>query len=148
LSTISARDLSILKNSEIIAINQDPVVGKAVQPFRWGGNRPFWTFNAANPAQFWSGQTQNGTINTGTAAANMAFSFYEVPSLRLGRQYSVRDLWTHTNNGTAVRSFTARAVPAHGVVALLLQDAGDEPANSGPACADPAVTTQCSAGPN
>ena len=41
----------------------------------------------------------------------------------------------HTDNGTAVRNFTARAVPPHGVVALLLQDAGDEPTNAGPPCA-------------
>lgn len=49
----------------------------------------------------------------------------------------MQDLWTHTDNGTAVRNFTARAVPAHGVVALLLKDAGDEPAGSGPPCARP-----------
>ena len=38
LSTISDENLSILKNEEIIAINQDPVVGTAVSPFRWGIN--------------------------------------------------------------------------------------------------------------
>ena len=38
LSTISSQALAILKNEEIIAINQDPVVGKAVSPFRWGTN--------------------------------------------------------------------------------------------------------------
>ena len=85
----------------------------------------------------------------------MFFELVESPWIRAGRQYSVRvrqplslsrqrdvlltgrgvqDLWTHTDNGTAVRNFTARAVPAHGVVALLLQDAGDEPANAGPPC--------------
>ena len=48
-----------------------------------------------------------------------------------------QDLWAHTDNGTAVRNVTAQAVPAHGVVALLLKDAGDEPANSGPPCARP-----------
>ena len=30
--------LEILKNQEIIAINQDPVVGTSVTPFRWGEN--------------------------------------------------------------------------------------------------------------
>ncbi len=47
----------------------------------------------------------------------------------------LQDLWTHTNNGTAVRSFNAKAVPPHGVVALLLQDAGDEPKGLLPKCA-------------
>lgn len=46
-----------------------------------------------------------------------------------------KDLWTHTDNGTAVRNFTAYDVPAHGVVALLLQDAGDEPEGQWPPCA-------------
>lgn len=52
-----------------------------------------------------------------------------------------QDLWTHTDNGTAVRNFTATDVPAHGVVALLLQDAGDEPAGIYPLCS---VYYQCS----
>ena len=38
LATISDETLSILKNTEIIAINQDPVVGTGVVPFRWGLN--------------------------------------------------------------------------------------------------------------
>lgn len=46
-----------------------------------------------------------------------------------------QDLWTHTENGTAVRNFTAVDVPPHGVVALLLDDAGDEPAGIFPPCA-------------
>ena len=46
-----------------------------------------------------------------------------------------QDLWTHTDNGTAIRSFRAHMVPAHGVVALLLQDAGDEPQGIFPPCA-------------
>lgn len=30
--------LDILKNTEIIAINQDPVYGTSISPFRWGIN--------------------------------------------------------------------------------------------------------------
>lgn len=33
-----------------------------------------------------------------------------------------------------MRNFIARAVPAHGVVALLLKDAGDEPEGQWPPC--------------
>ncbi|RDX52658.1 glycoside hydrolase family 27 protein [Lentinus brumalis] len=141
LSTISNADLSILKNEEIIAINQDPVVGTSVTPFRWGIN-PDWVSNSTHPAQYWSGESENGTvfmlINSLDKPADMSFNLTESPWIRAGRQYSVRDLWTHTDNGTAVRNFTATAVPAHGVVALLLKDAGDEPPNSGPPCARPA----------
>ncbi|KAI0676620.1 glycoside hydrolase family 27 protein [Trametes maxima] len=141
LSKIRKRDLSILKNQEILAISQDPVVGTSVTPFRWGIN-PDWVSNRTHPAQFWSGESQNGTvfmlINTLDHPADLSFSLTESPWIRAGRQYAVRDLWTHTANGTAVRNFTAHHVPAHGVVALLLTDAGDEPPHAGPPCARPA----------
>ncbi|KAF7308174.1 Alpha-galactosidase [Mycena chlorophos] len=138
LADASDETLSILKNTEIIAINQDPVVGTALTPFRWGLN-PNWTPNASHPAQYWSGESQNGTvfmaINTLSTPSTLSFNLTESPWIRAGRQYSIRDLWSHTHNGTAIRSITLRDVPAHGVVALLLQDAGDEPEETEPPCA-------------
>ncbi|THG95884.1 hypothetical protein EW026_g5838 [Hermanssonia centrifuga] len=143
LSAITPDILGILTNHEILAINQDPVEGTSISPFRWGIN-PDWTSNSTHPAQFWSGPSQNGTVvmllNTLDEPANMFFNLTESPWIRAGRQYSVRDLWTHTDNGTAVRNFTAVNVPTHGVVALLLKDAGNEPDGIYPACA---VWYQC-----
>ncbi|PBL04296.1 glycoside hydrolase family 27 protein [Armillaria gallica] len=138
LKSISDQTLEILKNEEIIAINQDPIVGTGVIPFRWGYN-PDYTNDPKHPAQYWSGQSRNGTvimmINVHEETTDMTFRLLESPWMRAGRQYSVRDLWSHTDNGTAVREFTARSIPAHGVVALLLRDAGDEPENLWPKCA-------------
>ncbi|KAJ7767257.1 glycoside hydrolase family 27 protein [Mycena metata] len=138
LADATPETLEILKNTEVIAINQDPVVGTAVTPFRWGIN-PDWTANASFPAQYWSGESQNGTVfmllNTLDEPADMFFNLTESPWIRAGRQYSVRDLWTHSDNGTAVRNLTVANVPPHGVVALLLRDAGDEPAGIEPQCA-------------
>ncbi|EEB89053.1 hypothetical protein MPER_12902 [Moniliophthora perniciosa FA553] len=137
LPTVTDEMLSVFKNTEVIAINQDNVVGTAVSPFRWGFN-PDWTFDSIHPAQYWSGtQFDNSQINVLDQPADMFFNLTESPWIRAGRQYSVRDLWTHTDNGTAVRNFTAHSVPAHGVVALLLKDAGDEPAGTQPPCARP-----------
>ncbi|KAI0750591.1 glycoside hydrolase [Irpex lacteus] len=137
LSAITPEALSILTNHEILAINQDSVEGTSISPFRWGIN-PDWTYNKTHPAQYWSGKSQNGTvfmlINTLDEPADLTFRLVESPWIRAGRQYSVRDLWTHTDNGTAVRNITATAVPPHGVVALLLKDAGDEPAGINPPC--------------
>ena len=48
-----------------------------------------------------------------------------------------QDLWSHTDNGTAVRNLTLHNVPPHGVVALLLKDAGVEPSGTQPPCARP-----------
>ncbi|KAL5523373.1 hypothetical protein ACEPAF_1640 [Sanghuangporus sanghuang] len=138
LSAIKDSDLEALKNQEILAINQDAVVGTSISPFRWGVN-PDWTSDPLHPAGYWSGPSQNGTVvmllNTLDEPTDMFFNLTESPWIRAGRQYSVRDLWTHTDNGTAVRNFTATAVPAHGVVALLLKDAGDEPPGIEPKCA-------------
>ncbi|CAK5262335.1 unnamed protein product [Mycena citricolor] len=143
LSTITPDILEILTNKEIIAINQDPVVGKSISPFRWGIN-PDWTSNSSFPAQYYSGPSEKGTVfmllNTLNEPADMTFNLTESPWIRAGRQYHVRDLWSHTDNGTAVRNFTAHAVPAHGVVALLLKDAGNEPKGIFPACS---VWFQC-----
>ncbi|KAF7360120.1 Alpha-galactosidase [Mycena venus] len=143
LSAITPDILGILKNTEILAINQDPVVGQSISPFRWGIN-PDWTSNSTFPAQYWSGPSQNGTVimllNTLNEPSTMFFNLTESPFIRAGRQYSVRDLWAHTNNGTAVRNFTAHDVPPHGVVALLLKDAGNEPSGIFPACS---VWFQC-----
>ncbi|KAF8551646.1 glycoside hydrolase family 27 protein [Imleria badia] len=147
LATISSEMLGILKNTEIIAINQDPVYGTSISPFRWGIN-PDWTYNSSFPAQFWSGPSENGTvfmlINPLDEPADLSFNLSESPWIRAGREYAVRDLWTHTTNGTAVRTYTATGVAPHGVVTLLLQDAGNEPAGLWPPCAGEAAS-QCTA---
>jgi len=143
LSRATDETIEILSNSEIIAINQDSVVGTSITPFRWGINRN-WVSNDTHPAQYWSGETQNGTVfmllNTLNEPATMFFNLTESPWIRSGRKYAVRDLWSHTDNGTAIRNMTIHDVPAHGVVALLLQDAGDEPEGIWPPCA---VTDWC-----
>ncbi|KAI0049699.1 glycoside hydrolase family 27 protein [Auriscalpium vulgare] len=138
LRIIANESLEVLSNREIIALNQDPVVGTAISPFRWGIN-PDWVSNSTHPAQYWSGKSENGTVfmllNTLDVPSDMFFNLTESPWIRAGRQYAVRDLWTHTDNGTAVRNFTARNVPPHGVVALLLRDVDDEPDGIYPPCA-------------
>ncbi|KIY48460.1 glycoside hydrolase [Fistulina hepatica ATCC 64428] len=145
LSAITEETLSVLANTEILAINQDNKVGAGISPFRWGLNDD-WTSNSSFPAQYWSGPTSNGTVfmllNTLNEPANLTFNLTESPWIRAGRQYSVRDLWSHTDNGTAVRNFTAHDVPAHGVSALLLKDAGNEPAGLYPLCS---VWYECTA---
>ncbi|CAL1699793.1 unnamed protein product [Somion occarium] len=140
LASVSKEALEILKNEDVIAINQDPVVGTAISPFRWGIN-PDWVSNETHPAQYWSDESANGTVfmllNTLDEPADMFFNLTESPWIRAGRKYSVRDLWSHSENGTAIRNFTAQGVPAHGVIALLLRDAGDEPEALEPPCVRP-----------
>ncbi|KXN84641.1 putative alpha-galactosidase B [Leucoagaricus sp. SymC.cos] len=131
------------RHQQILGINQDSVVGKSISPFRWGIN-PDWTSNSTHPAQYWSGPCKDGIVfmllNTLDEPATMTFNLTESPWIRAGRQYTVRDLWMHTDNGTAIRNFTAHDVPPHGVVALLLKDADDEPEGLFPECS---VWWQC-----
>lgn len=61
LEVASNQTIEILTNREIIAINQDSVVGTGVTPFRWGIN-PDYISNDTHPAQYWSGESQNGTV--------------------------------------------------------------------------------------
>lgn len=143
LTKITDETLEILTNREILAINQDPVIGTSISPFRWGFN-PDWTYDPLRPAEYWSGPSGKGTVimmlNVADEPAFMTFNLTESPWLRAGRRYSVRDLWAHTDNGTVIRNITVEAVPAHGVVALLLNDAGSEPKGLEPLCS---VLYQC-----
>jgi alpha-galactosidase len=126
-ATQEARD--ILKNSDIIKINQDPNVGESIAPFRWGSGQPDYVSNSTHPAQYWSGNSSYGVVfmllNTLDTPQDMFFNLTESWAVRSGRLYDVYDMWTHTHNGTALRNMTVR-LPPHGVAALLLNDAGPE----------------------
>lgn len=143
MRNVSQDVVDILTNHEILAINQDPEVGTSIAPFRWGLN-PDWTSDSAHPAQYWTGPARDGVVfmllNVLDTPATMSFKLSDSPWIRAGRQYSVRDLWAHSDDGIAVRTYARENVPAHGVVALLLKDAGDEPANLVPTCP---VSGQC-----
>ncbi|KZO89999.1 glycoside hydrolase family 27 protein [Calocera viscosa TUFC12733] len=124
----------ILLNHEILAINQDPNVAMSISPFAWGLNSA-WTYDPVHPAQFWSGQTSNGTVimllNTFNQPSTLCFNVTDSPYLAPTRPYIVRDLWSHTNNCTVTGSTdTAMGamgvfIPPHGVSALLFTDAGN-----------------------
>jgi alpha-galactosidase len=111
LRSMSAATRTTLTNSEVIAVDQDPM---GVQ-----GRR------VATPAtnlEVWS-KTLSGTntravalFNRGTAAASITaqWSALGIPT----GAATVRDLWSHTDLGTFSGSYTASSVPGHGVVML------------------------------
>lgn len=69
-------------------------------------------------------------------------------AIRAGRQYNVRDLWKHEHVGIAIRNWTV-TLESHDVAALLMTDAGPEPAEEladgeiSPPCAWPFLALQC-----
>ncbi|KAK5164623.1 uncharacterized protein LTR77_009829 [Saxophila tyrrhenica] len=143
LSTATEETFEILGNRDLIKINQDPVVGENISPFRWGINSDY-TSNATHPAEYWSGNSSYGSVfmilNTQDTPQEMFFNLTESWTIRAGRQYSVYDLWKHEDVGVAVRNMTLQ-LPAHGVGAFLLNDAGPEPEYLDGSCA---VYYQCS----
>ncbi|KAI1429586.1 glycoside hydrolase family 27 protein [Xylaria sp. FL1777] len=111
----------ILLNKYLLAFNQDDVYGTPAKPYKWGTN-PDYTFNATNPAEFWSGESQQGTLvllmNTLTGSRNMTADFGEIPSLDADGTYSVLDIWTGEDLGSFTSSVTVE-VASHDTAALL-----------------------------
>jgi alpha-galactosidase len=148
LRNASNETLEILLNKELIAINQDPNEGAALAPFRIGIQPDFSTitYNDTYPPAYWAGNSSYGAvfmiINTLDEPQTMFFDLTENWAVRAGRQYTVRDMWAHEDVGIAVRNWTVN-LQAHDVAALLLTDAGPEPAGLELPCASPFLEWQC-----
>ncbi|KAK3621007.1 hypothetical protein LTR56_023050 [Elasticomyces elasticus] len=143
LTNATDETIEILSIKDLIKINQDPHIGKSISPFDWGVN-PDYVSNSTHPAEYWSGNSSYGVVfmilNSQDTPATMFWQLINSWAVRAGRQYNVYDMWSHTHNGTAVRNMTLE-LPAHGVAALLLTDAGPEPPAEYPWCA---VDNHCS----
>jgi alpha-galactosidase len=123
LNTASSDSKSILLNKYLLAFNQDNVYGAPAKPYKWGTNLDY-TFNATNPAEFWSGESQQGTLvlmmNTLADSRNMTADFGEIPSLDTDGTYGVLDIWTGKDLGSFTSDFTVE-VASHDTAALLLK---------------------------
>jgi alpha-galactosidase len=122
LKTASDDAKSILLNKYLLAFNQDKVYGAAAKPYKWGTN-PDFTFNATNPAEFWSGESQQGTLvlmmNTLAESRNMTADFGEIPNLDADGKYSILNIWTGEDLGSFTSSYTVE-VASHDTAALLV----------------------------
>lgn len=121
LATASDDAKAILLNKHLLTFNQDDVHGAPAKPYKWGTNADY-TFNATNPAEFWSGESQQGTLvlmmNTLADGRNMTADFGEVPSLDADATYNVLDMWTGENLGSFTSGVTVE-VASHDTAALL-----------------------------
>ncbi|KAJ8119524.1 hypothetical protein ONZ43_g3540 [Nemania bipapillata] len=121
LNTASDEAKSILLNKYLLAFNQDAVYGAPAKPYKWGINADY-TFNETNPAEFWSGDSQQGTLvlmmNTLANNRNMTVGFDEVPHLGAEATYSVLNIWTGEDLGSFTSTITLE-VASHDTAALL-----------------------------
>ena len=111
LRSMSSATRAVLTNTDVIAVDQDPLgaQGKLVA-------------TPATNLQVWS-KTLSGTnaravalLNrtSGSASITVQWSTLGLPA----GSATVRDLWSHTELGTIANSYTATAIPSHGVVML------------------------------
>lgn len=117
LRNATEETFGILGNKDIIKINQDPVVGQGVTPFRWGGSGNYMS-NTTHPAQYWSGNSSYGVVfmilNNQDISQHMSFNLTESWAIRTGRQYEVYDMWKHEVIGSAVRYVLFLISPYYG----------------------------------
>ena len=110
LRTISAENLAILTNPEVIAIDQDPA---GIQGHR---------ISQEGPLEIWmkplaDGAKAVGLFNRGEGTATMTIHFKDA---KVGENAAVRNLWGRRDLGRFKDSFTAE-VPRHGVVLVRIQ---------------------------
>lgn len=123
LANMSQEHIDLLRNNYILRFNQDAKYGAPAKPYKWGIN-PNWTFNATNPAEYWSGKSEVGTMvfmmNTLTTPRNMTALFSEIPELKRGNTYIVTDVWAGKSLGRYKNSVEL-VVAGHDTAVLLLE---------------------------
>ncbi len=109
---MSADTRSILMNKDVIAVDQD-AMGHAGRRVRKQGDVEVWSRELSN------GDRAVLLLNRGAAAAPVRFSLAEV-GLPESLTMHAHDLWSGKDVSTVQGSYTAAAVPSHGVVMLRL----------------------------
>jgi alpha-galactosidase len=117
LRSMSAATKATLTNSEVIAVDQDPIGGQGRLVASPGTNLQVW-------AKTLSGTNVRAAAlfnrnDTGSASINVSWSALGIPT----GSATVRDLWSHTDLGSFNGSYTAASVPSHGVVMLKVTSA-------------------------
>ncbi|MDP9035374.1 MAG: glycoside hydrolase family 27 protein [Myxococcota bacterium] len=113
IRSMSATTQSILTNSDVIAVNQDPL-----------GNQAQLVATPQPNVQIWSKTLAGHNIravailNRSTAVASVTVPWTAI-GLAAGSA-TVRDLWARTDLGTFAQSHTVSAIPSHGVVVLRI----------------------------
>ncbi|PVH74672.1 glycoside hydrolase family 27 protein [Cadophora sp. DSE1049] len=122
LSVLKKSLVDVLKNKFLLAFNQDDVVGKPAMPYKWGTN-PDWTFNATNPAEYWSGRSKDGTLvlafNSLGVNATREIKWNEVPELKGGDRWMVTDIWSGKSLG-CVKGAIKETVQSHDTIGFMV----------------------------
>ena len=115
----SVATLAILTNSDVIAVDQDRlgITGVKVSSAACG----------SSTCEVWAKPLDGGAcalalFNRDTASHDITANFSSLaaafPACGSGPYTTTRDLWTHAGLGTLATSYTATAVPGHGVAMI------------------------------
>ena len=113
IRSMSSATTAVLTNAEVIAVDQDPL-----------GDQGRLVATPAANLQVWS-KTLAGTNSRAVVLLNRTGGSASItaPWSALGLpagSATVRDLWSHTDLGSFTNSYTASAIPSHGVVMLRI----------------------------
>jgi alpha-galactosidase len=116
IRSMSAATTTTLTNTDVIAVDQDALGAQGRLVATPATNLQVWskTLSGAN-ARAVALFNRTGAM----AAITVQWSALGLPA----GNATVRDLWSHTGLGTANGSYTATAVPSHGVVMLRVESA-------------------------
>jgi alpha-galactosidase len=112
---ISKESLEILTNSEVIAINQDPL-GIQGQKIR---------IDLVNDTEVWAGPLSDGSkvvlaFNRDNNISRTILVLFTDLGWKLTSQVKVRDLWLHKDLGEFQGNYTAENIESHGVQMLKI----------------------------
>jgi hypothetical protein len=116
ITTMTSTTQTILTNSEVIAVDQDPLDLQAVKVSEPAIGLQVWSKVLSG-----SGQRAVALLNRTGSTASITVNWSDIS---LTGSASVRDLWAHSTLGTYTTSYTV-SVPSHGVV--MLKISGTEP---------------------
>ncbi len=113
LRSMSAATETVLTNSEVIAIDQDPLGAQGALVATPGSGLQVWSKTLSG-----NGVRAVALLNRNGSAASITVTLAQIGLS--SAQASVRDLWQHADLGTFDGSYTASSVPSHGVVMLRI----------------------------
>ncbi len=116
IRSMTAATQAILTNAEVLAVDQDPLGLQGQIAATPATNLQVWSKRLAG-----TNTRAVALFNRGTAAASITVSWTDI-GIPAGNA-TVRDLWQHAALGTFNNSYTATAVPAHGVAMLKITSA-------------------------
>jgi alpha-N-acetylgalactosaminidase len=114
LRNIPADHRAILLNSEIIAVDQDPLGKQGSRITAWGNDATVWVRELVN------GEYAVALFNRGDSTRDIRVAFSAFTTIRT---FKVRDLFTHTDMGTFTDSYQASTITEHDTVMLKLTPA-------------------------